>query len=326
MALQTVLLTGATGFVGTHTAEAFAEQGVTVRALVRHTSNTARLHEIGATVLTGALTDAEVVKRAADGVDTVVHIAALTRARSAAEYDAVNALATRKLLRALGMMVQPPSRFVYLSSLAAVGPSRTTGVSADTEPRPLTAYGRSKLAGEVACAEEAGSLETVIIRAPAVYGPRDRDLLPFFRLARRGVLPVPGRPDRRLQLVHVEDLARAVVNAATLSGVSGVYHVAESRAYTWAEVIELMAEAVGRRGRRVPLPGSALRAAATVSEWGAGLLGRATIFNRDKAEELLAPGWLCDVAPAVRDLGIEPRPLAAGLADTAVWYREQGWL
>jgi nucleoside-diphosphate-sugar epimerase len=116
------------------------------------------------------------------------------------------------------------------------------------------------------------------------------------------------------------------VNAATLSGVSGVYHVAEPHAYTWAEVVELMARAVGRPGRKVPLPATALRMAAAASEWGAGLLGRATIFNRDKAEELLAPGWLCETEPALRDLGIAPRPLADGLADTVRWYREHGWL
>jgi len=326
MPLETVLLTGATGFVGTHAAEAFAAQGVTVRAIVRHTSDTTRLRQLGATVIAGSLTDADVVVRAAAGADSVVHMAALTRARSQAEYDAVNDLATRALLRALGRAAWSPRRFVYLSSLAAAGPSAEAGVAAGTAPRPLTAYGRSKLGGEVACAEEAGSFETVIIRAPAVYGPRDRDLLPFFRLAQRGLLPVPGRPDRRLQLVHVQDLAHAVVNAATLSGVSGVYHVAEPRSYTWAEVLELVAAAVGRRGRTLPLPASALRAAAAVSEWGAGLVGRATIFNRDKAEELLAPGWLCDTEPALRDLAIAPRSLADGLADTARWYRDHGWL
>lgn len=327
MPSKTVLLTGATGFVGTHAAEAFAAQDdVTVRALVRHTSDTRRLQELGATIIRGELTDAGVVARAADGADSVVHMAALTRARSADEYDAVNDRATRTLLRALAGIDHPPRRFVYLSSLAAVGPDSGRGVNATTPPRPLTAYGRSKLGGEVACAEEAGSFETVIIRAPAVYGPRDRDLLPFFRLAQRGVLPLPGSPDRRLQLVHVQDLARAIANAATLSGVSGVYHVAEPRAYTWAEVLDLMAAAVGRTGRKLPVPASALRAAAAVSEWGAGLLGRATIFNRDKAEELLAPGWLCDTEPAQRDLGIAPRPLAEGLADTARWYREHGWL
>lgn len=326
MPSNTVLLTGATGFVGTHAAEAFAAQDVTVRALVRHTSDTRRLQELGATVIPGELTDAELVAGAADGVDSVVHMAALTRARTSAEYDAVNERATRTLIRALGQMNRPPRRFVYLSSLAAAGPSARSEVAADTAPRPITAYGRSKLGGEVACAEEAGSFETVIIRAPAVYGPRDRDLLPFFQLAQRGVLPLPGSPDRRLQLVHVQDLARAVANAATLSGVSGVYHVAEPRAYTWAEILELMAEAVGRPGRKVPLPASALRVAAALSEWGAGLLGRATIFNRDKAEELLAPGWLCDTEPALRDLAIAPRPLAEGLADTARWYREHGWL
>lgn len=326
MPSKTVLLTGATGFVGSHAAEAFAAHGARIRALVRATSDTARLHDLGATMVAGELTDAPAVQRAAEGADVVVHMAALTRARTAAEYDAVNEHGTRALLRALGGMATPPERFVYLSSLAAVGPSGERPVDDATEPRPLTAYGRSKLGGERVCAEDAAAFEQVVIRAPAVYGPRDRDLLRFFRLAQKGILPVPGGPARPLQLIHVQDLAVALVRAATIQGVSGVYHAADPRAYAWSEVVDLVADAVGVRARRVPLPASALRAAAALSEWGSGLTGRATIFNRDKARELLAPGWLCDVGPAQRDLGIAPRPLAQGLKQTAQWYREHGWL
>lgn len=325
MPSKTVLLTGATGFVGSHAAEAFAAHGARIRALVRATSDTARLQELGAAVIAGALTDASAVRRAAEGADVVVHMAALTRARTAAEYDAVNEHGTRALLHALADMAKPPERFVYLSSLAAVGPSGGRPVDDTTEPQPLTAYGRSKLGGENACAE-AAAFERVVIRAPAVYGPRDRELLRFFRLAQKGILPVPAGPARPLQLIHVEDLALTLVRAATISGVRGVYHAAEPRAYAWSEVVDLVARAVGVRARRVPVPTSALRAAAALSEWGSGLTGNATIFNRDKARELLAPGWLCDVGPAQRDLGIVPRPLPEGLMQTAHWYREHGWL
>lgn len=326
MPAKTVLLTGATGFVGSHAAEAFAAHDVAVRALVRSTSDTARLRSLGATLVAGELTDVAAVQRAAEGADAVVHMAALTRARTAAEYDAVNEHGTRALLAALAGMRERPGRFVYLSSLAAVGPSGGVPVDAATSPRPLTAYGRSKLAGETACAAETAAFELVILRAPAVYGPRDRDLLRFFRLAQRGVLPVPSGPTRPLQLIHVQDLAIALVRAATLQGVRGVYHAAEPRSYAWSEVVQLVAQAVGARARMVALPPLVLQATATLSEWGAGLVGRATIFNRDKARELLAPGWLCDAAPAERDLGIAPRPLADGLAHTAGWYREHGWL
>lgn len=326
MPSEVIVLTGATGFVGSHVAEAFAAQGVQVRALVRSTSDTRRLRALGVTVIEGGFGDEPAVAAASEDASAVVHMAALTRARTTAEYDAVNDAGTRTLLRTMASGSNPPRRFVYLSSLAAVGPSGVAPIAVDADPRPLTAYGRSKLAGEAACSAYSRAFETVIVRAPAVYGPGDRELLRFFRLAAHGILPVPAGPSRPLQLIHVQDLAAAVVRAATVPGVGGVYHVADPAAYAWSDVVALVAAAVGRRALMVPVPHTALRAAAAVSEWSAGLLGRATIFNRDKAKELLAPGWLCDVAGAIRDLGIAPRPLAEGLKDTARWYREQGWL
>jgi nucleoside-diphosphate-sugar epimerase len=207
--------------------------------------------------------------------------------------------------------------------MAAVGPSRDgTPVGPEASPRPLTAYGRSKLAGE---AVVAGWPDAAVIRAPAVYGPGDRDLLPFFRLARFGVLPVVGPPDRRLQLVHARDLAEAMLAAAG-SDATGVYHVAEPRAYRWGELLDVMARVADRTGVRVRVPAAVVRGAAAVSEAIARRTGRPVIFDRDKAKELLAE-WLCDTRAARRELGWEPRvALAEGLRETAGWYRAYGWL
>jgi len=325
-----VLVTGATGFVGGHLLEALAARGARIRALVRPGSDTARLKAVGAELVVGAgLEDREAVARAVEGVEVVLHLAAVTRARTEAEYLRANAVGTRVLLEAGRSARRPPRRVVYLSSLAAVGPSVDgRPVTAAETPRPLTAYGRSKLAGEEACREAAEEgVEVVVLRAPAVYGPRDRDLLTFFRLAARGVLPVPTRGERRLQLVHVAYLAEALIRGATAPAAAGVYHIADPRPYAWTELVTEVARAVGRRARLVPVPAGLVRVAAALSEWSAAAVGRATIFNRDKARELLAPGWLCETESARRDLGFEARtPLPQGLADTAAWYRAAGWL
>ncbi|HEX7088985.1 MAG TPA: NAD-dependent epimerase/dehydratase family protein [Longimicrobiales bacterium] len=325
-----VLVTGATGFVGWHLLGVLAVRGVRVRALVRPQSDTTRLEAVGAEVVVGGgLEDREAVARAVDGVGVVLHLAAATRARGEAEYRRANADGTRVLLEAVRASRGRVRRVVYLSTLAAVGPSVDgRPVTAAETPRPLTAYGRSKLAGERICLEAAEEgIEVVVLRAPAVYGPRDRDLLTFFRLAARGLLPVPAGDERRLQLVHVADLAEALVCGATAPGAAGVYHIADPRPYSWREVVEEVARAVGRRARMVRVPGALVHAAALASEWSAALGGRATIFNRDKARELLAPGWLCETEAARRDLGFEARiPLPQGLAETAAWYRAAGWL
>ena len=321
-----VLLTGATGFVGSHAAVAFLDTGVTVRALVRSHSRARPLEALGIDLAFGALEDGPALRQACAGIDAVVHLAALTHARSDAAYENANVAGTRRLRAAA--LAEGVSRCVYLRSLAAVGPARGgRGVHPDDAPRPLTRYGRSKLAGERVCMEAAGRIEVVILRAPAVYGPRDTDLFHFFRLARRGVIPVPTGPPRLLQMVHVSDLARALVLAVRAPAAAGVYHIAEARSYTWEQMGRAVGDAVGRQARVIRVPAALIAGLAAVSETSAGLVGRSSIFNRDKARELLAPGWLCETEAARAALNFEADiPLADGLRTTAQWYREQGWL
>jgi nucleoside-diphosphate-sugar epimerase len=255
-------------------------------------------------------------------------MAAATRAANEAEFGRVNRQGTEAVVEAIQRARRRPRRLVYISSLAAVGPAREgRPVRADDEPRPLTAYGRTKLAGEWVCQRIAQETQVFILRASAVYGPGDRDLFEFFRLAQRGFLPVPTGPARPLQLIHVHDLARAVVLAATGTGRGGVYHIAEPRSYPWAEVATLVARAVGRPARLVTVPAPLISVAGAISEGFGRLTGKPSIFSRDKARELLAPGWLCETEAAKRDMGFEAQiALEPGLKKTAEWYRAQGWL
>jgi nucleoside-diphosphate-sugar epimerase len=321
----TVLITGATGFVGSHTVEAFARRGCRIRAVVRRTSRIDHLASLGAEAVTAPLDDADALREAVRGASAVVHLAALTRAENEAAFDRVNREAT-SLLASVAVEAGV-ERLVYLSSLAAVGPAtRDRPVCRDTAARPLTAYGRSKLAGERAWREIGGPAAT-ILRAPAVYGPRDRDVYHFFRMARFGILPVPTGVERWLQMVHVADLAESVAAAALAESAHGVYHIAESRAYTWKEMCRLVAAAVGSRARFVPVPPAVIAAAGAFSETASRIVRRPGIFDRDKAREMLAPGWLCETEAAAADFGFRARiALAEGFAETARWYRAAGML
>jgi nucleoside-diphosphate-sugar epimerase len=326
-----LLITGATGFVGSHLAEALAgrktPEAPTVRILARPNSDLSRLDGLDLERATGSLGDPTSLVKAAGDVDVVLHLAGLTRARNSDEFRGVNENGTRNLLQA-ATESGTCRRFVYVSSLAAVGPAVPgSPVDRNTVPHPLTAYGRSKLAGERVLDEAPNSMEVVILRPPAVYGPRDRDLLSFFALATWGLLPVPTGPQRHLQLIHVTDLAEAIAVAGSQAGVRGIYHVAHREAHTWAQVLELIAKAVGRKGRKIPLPQTLMKLAGGVN----GILGRALrrpqIFDSDKVRELLAPGWLCETERAREDLGFEARiSLGEGLKQTAAWYRKEGWL
>lgn len=328
MAVETVLVTGATGFVGSHVMEVSRGQPFRLRALVRKEADAARLKREGVEVVRGSLEDPGALREAASGADAVLHLAAATKARSFEEYEQANAAGTLAMIEAILAGSPSPRRLIYLSSLAAVGPSYDgLPVTRDTAPRPLTAYGRTKLAGEQACAAAGEMLEVAILRAPAVYGPRDRDVFEFFRMAKRGLVVVPGGGARRLQMVHAADLARALVLSATAEGTTGVYHVAEARSYEMEEMARMVGSAVGGRARILKLPGAWIATAATVSERLAGLVGKGTIFNRDKAREILAPAWLCETDMARRDLGFETHiPLQAGLNETAKWYFDNRWL
>lgn len=319
-----LLITGATGFVGSHLIEACARYGFGVRALVRETSDAALLERHGVERVVGDMTDPASLRRAVAEADTVLHLAAATRALRPAAFHGVNAEGTARLVEAMEAEGRP-RRLVYLSSLAAVGTRGDRPVGPDDEPRPLTAYGRSKLEGERVARASSG-LSVAVLRAPAVYGPGDRDLLTFFKLAERGVLPLVGSPERRLQFVHARDLAEGVL-AAARSEATGVFHIAEPRAYTWSEVLDRLAAAVGRTGVRVRIPAVLLRGAAAVSEAVARARGEPAILDRDKAREVLAPGWVCETEGARRELGYEAAiPLDEGLRETAAWYRANDWL
>jgi dihydroflavonol-4-reductase len=324
-----ILITGGTGFVGSHLLDTLSGQDAQIRVLVRPTSDTTHLASLGVEWVNDGLHDVDALTRAVQGMDTVFHLAAATRARTEAEYHRVNAEGTKALVKAVLAARPRPRRLVYLSSLAVSGPARNgVPVGPHEVPQPLTAYGRSKLVGELACVAGAGELEVVALRAPAVYGPRDRDLYHYFRLAATfGVFPVPAGPDRSIQFLHVSDLVEALIRAATLPDVAGVYHIAESRAYTWSQIVQLMANAVGRPVRPVRVPAWVVHAGALVSEFGAAATGGATIFNREKVREILAPGWLCETETAKQNLDFEARiALPEGLTKTAQWYRENGWL
>ena len=323
-----VLITGGTGFVGSHVIETLAPQPFSLRALVRKANDAARLSALGVECIQGDLSDTDALARAVADVDVILHLAAVTKARSESVYRHVNAEGTQALVAAIQATQPRPRRVVYLSSFAAVGPARGgQPVGVDDQPQPLTAYGRSKLVGEEACRSLMNETEVVMLRAPVVYGPRDRDFFLLFQLAMRGIFFMPKGTQGVLQLIHVHDLVDAVIRAATLANAAGIYHIAEARAYTWGDIVTGIAHALGRRVRTVYVPHWFVRTAAAVSEFGAATIGRTTIFNRDKVQELLAPSWLCETAAARQDLHFEARiPLPEGLIRTAAWYREQGWL
>lgn len=322
------LLTGATGFVGTHLAEHLHAGGWRLRALVRPSSDTARLRALGVELCEGSLGDAASIARAAEGAEVLFHLAAVNFARTEEEFQRANVAGTRHVVEALAAAARPPRRLVHLSSYAAVGPAPAGRArTSEDPPAPLTAYGRSKLGAEAeALAARERGTEVIVVRAPAVYGPGDRALLSYYRLVRWGLAPSPAGSAQRLQVVHARDLAGALARAADAP--EGTFCVADPVQHSWRELTDAIAAALGRRPLRLALPPALVRGAAAATEAAGRWMGGGQVpFNREKAEEILAEGWVCDLSGSETLLPREAAtPLSAGIAETVEWYIRQGWL
>lgn len=316
-------LTGGTGFVGSHVAEALLARGDTVVCLARQPGQAVALAARGVEVVPGSLDDAASLERAAAGADVVYHIAGLTAAFSEAEFFTVNEEGTRRLLQAV-RRTAPGCRFVYVSTQAALGPSQPGQYLRENAPcHPLSAYGRSKLAGE---AVVLGSDEPwVIVRPPVVYGPRDREFLRLFRLVRRGLNPVFGRGDQEISIVYAPDLAEAIVRAGTVDRATGqVYHAAHAQGVSYRCLGLAIGRALGRTPHTVPVPIPVAAAIVWAMERAAGAAGQRSVVSVDRLDEFRAPAWLIAVDKAERELGWRAaHDLDAGTRETAAWYRTQ---
>jgi nucleoside-diphosphate-sugar epimerase len=327
------LVTGATGFVGSHLAEALQAQGHAVTALVRSPAKAGLLERWGIRLVVGGLSDRSALARAVADQDVVIHAAGLVAARNEAEFLAGNRDGTAGLVEAALDSGGRP-RFLLISSLAAAGPSSPTRPLDGTEtPRPVTQYGRSKLAAEeiVRCS----GLPWTIIRPPIVYGPRDRELLKLFRIARLGFAPVFGEGQQLLSAVFAPDLAQAVIAVAQAPATTNsVYYASHPEVRTDGELVQAVGRALrpGEQGGEVPVrlvrvPRPMGRLLLSVTGFAARLGGQATILSRDKANEFFQPAWTADPSPLQAATGwLARHDLAAGLTVTAAWYRAEGWL
>ena len=319
---MSVAVTGATGFIGRHLVAHLVERGIEVRAIVRPAA--AGVPVADAMVVPSPLETSSLVD-AFRGVDTIVHLAGVVNAVSQREYAEVNVEGTRAVVKAAQAV---NARLVHISSLSVAGPASAAAPSTeDAPPNPVTPYGRSKLASEHVVRSAVG-LHWTILRPAIVYGPGDRGLLPLFRWAKRGILPIIGREDAAYTFVHVSDVSRAIAAAIDGEADGQVFFVGHPRIVTPADLDEQIRSAVGRRrALTVHLPQPIVWLAALIAEGIGRTRGRPMPLNLARVRELWASGFVCGVDRIRQQLNVLAEvDLPDGLADTARWYERERWL
>jgi nucleoside-diphosphate-sugar epimerase len=334
-----VLVTGASGFIGGHLAEALLHRGNHVRCLLRRSSQLDGLQSSDVEIVYGDLTDDAAVASAVQGMDVVFHIAGLTRTFRKSQFWEVNERGTANVALACAKQQTPPVH-VYVSSIAASGPAAKGQRRTEADPAaPVSNYGRSKLAGERAAAAYAATVPTTIVRPGIVFGPRNLECFPIFQtIEKSGIHPVPGFRSPPLSYIQVHDLIdlllRAAKDGARLPPSEsnkpghGYYYATTDEHPSYAEFGRMIARELGRRWTFViPIAMPTLYTVASFNELIARFRGKPNHFNIDKMREANVRSWACAPTQAQSELDFQPiATLQEHLAATVAWYREHGWL
>lgn len=322
-----ILLTGANGFVGSHIAEGLVAAGYDLTCLIRKTSNKLWIKDLPIKYAYGNICDKDSLINPIKEADIIIHCAAVLRANDKDTYYKVNQGGTKNLVDTVLQHNSKLTKFIHISSLAAMGPS------VDFKPKllfaqetPVSDYGISKLPGEKELLKLNNKIPYTILRPAAVYGPRDKDILIFFKLVHFGITPFTTT-ERYIQLLFVQDIVEAIkkIIPTNISNYK-TYVLGENVFYTWKQMSKTIAKAAGIMAVPIPLTDFMFYSTAYFAEKIANILKRPVVLNKQKIDEMLQQYWMGDVTSAVEDLQMDFTNLKIGAKITYSWYKEHKWL
>jgi UDP-glucose 4-epimerase len=324
-----VLITGASGFLGYHLIIAALEKDLEVYAAVRKSSNISHLADMPVNFTELNYADVEGMAKIFDEhqFDYVIHAAGTTKALTQQEYDLVNNAYTQNIARAAEKNKAQIKRFVYISSLAATGPSNTVeeNILDKAIPYPVTAYGKSKLNAEIGLKNV--EIPITILRPTAIYGPREKDIFIVTQTINKGLDPYIGKFSQKLSFVYAKDMAAVTINALEKTGPYSIYNISDGREYSRYEYAEIVKKLLGKKAFRFHIPLGILKGFLYVSDRINKTLKKASPLSIEKLGELTAANWSCDISKAQKELDFVPQyDLQKGLAESVEWYKKNNWL
>lgn len=322
-------VTGGTGFIGSHLIDRLLSKGYHVRALVRNPGKLGFLKDLPIEIVAGDLFSNEALEKAITGADYVYHVAGLVAAKSKAEFFRGNRDATRNIAEITARVNPSVKKFVHISSQTAVGPgSGMSPVNESTPPRPLTTYGKSKLASEEEVLKFKETIPVTILRVSAVYGPRDTATFDYFKSAYMGLELLIGFRDTYVSLVHSTDLVTGIILAGEKDVAKGqIYFLGSEQYYTWNEIGFVTKSVLNRSLFRVRVPKPVVFVIAGISGLASKFKQKPSVLNFEKAFDLTQDNWCCDIAKAKNELGYRQEvTLADGVKETITWYLDHKWM
>jgi len=323
------VVTGASGFVGSHLVDKLLAEGHHVKCILRNTSSKRWLENKPVEIINCGLFDKEALKKVLKDADYLFHIAGVVKSKTEEGYYKGNVESTRVLLDVLCEVNTTIKKVLISSSLTACGPTLDGQPKTEEMPEyPITTYGRSKLAQEELAKKYMNRLPISILRLHAVYGERDTEIYQVFKTYKMGIMTLVGFDDKKLNLIHVADAVNGIYLASQSEKSKGqIYFLASEEIYNWITISNAISKAFGRGAVRVRFPHFLVYTVAAFAQFFSMFSSKAATFNLEKARDFVQPAWTCDVSKAMSDLGFRQTvSLEGGMKRTIEWYREMKWL
>ncbi|MEJ2545181.1 MAG: NAD-dependent epimerase/dehydratase family protein [Calditrichaceae bacterium] len=324
-----VFLTGATGFIGSFLAENLVKKGYQVKCLVRSSSNLRWISDLDIECYYGNLNNPESLFKGLYDADYIYHLAGVTKSLKDENYINANIKGTKNLIDAILATNKKLKRLIHVSSMAAVGPSPTIEPIDETHPpNPINIYGRTKLEAENYVRQYFDKIPTTIVRPPAVFGPRDEDVLQFFNTIKYGIIPKTGGRDKYLSLIYVKDLVEGIILAGeNKKAVGQIYHLSPERPISWGELANIALKILNKRGFNISVPMVLIKGATFISELTGKLTGSNPALNWERYEQMKPDFWVSSSQKAKKDIGFSAKTkIHDSVKETLEWYVKQGWL